>query len=451
MAITTTITDKSIESDTLGRDASSDTIVLKKDQIILGKDNTISMSMLNGANKLVDLGQVDAGDISVYRLEGGSLSVNENTNGDIQIASNTAGDGTGQNGGVYIAYNGGDTAIDESDGNIMIGSISAGEVTIGSATGGSIDITSSDGATINLEELSSGTETIDLLQLAGKVTIGEIDGQRNTTALQVDKLTTGDIVIAEANNTSNRSSARVKVNNSINCNIDIGYGCTTEDVYCDICQNGKFRGTINLYNPRAATINIWNSDKEDTDGTGTFVYLKGTTANTTVSFSHSSNCSIKDTSARVEFGNMAFAADTSTHAKGYKLTTYKDTDYVRYFFASSGYQYLVRATVGGAVRTGLFVWNTKQSSAKMTAAMIDGAFGSSDDDGIYTLVCEPMNSNGAVASSWSGSSGMRVYCNLAKPAWNTDTGVLANKGTNQTQTITYLAVYKLPIHVTFTL
>jgi hypothetical protein len=449
MAVTTTITDKSIESDTLTRDANSNTIVLKKDQIVLGKDNTISMSMLDGSNKLVDLGQVDAGDISVYRLEGGSLSVNENTDGDITIASNTAGDGTGQNGGIYVAYNGGDIAVDESDGSVLIGTLQ-GDNYITEFTGGTLSIEELDAATLSIADCTGATD-IDLVQVQGKVTIGEIYGQKNTTALQVDKLTIGDIVIAEANNTTSRSNAKVKVNNPINCNIDIGYGCTTEDVYCDICENGKFRGKINLYNPRAAVIDIWNSNKESTDGNGTFVYLKGTTANTTVSFSHSSNCSIKDTSARATFGNMAFAADTSTHAKGYNLTTYKDTDQVYYFYGTSGYQYLVRATVGGVVRTGLFVWNTKQSSAKMTAAMIDGAFGSDDEAGIYTLVCEPMNLDGDVASSWGSSSGMRVYCNLAKPAWNTDTGAFANKGTNQTQTITALKAYKLPIHVTFTL
>lgn len=449
MAVTTTITDKSIESDTLTRDANSNTIVLKKDQIVLGKDNTISMSMLDGSNKLVELGQLENGTVDVGIIEGGTLSVNENMNGNIQINYNNAGDGTGQNGGVYIPDNRGDIVVDESDGSIMIGTLK-GDNYVVDLKDGNLSIEELDASTLSIADCTGATN-IDLVQVQGKVTIGEISGQKNTTALQVDKLTIGDIVIAEANNTTSRANAKVKVTNPINCFIELGYGCNTENVGCNICQNGKFRGTTNLYNPRAATINIWNSDKEDTDTRGTFVYLMGATANTTVSFSNSSNCSIKDTSARVEFANMSFAADTSTHAKGYNLTTHKDNDHVYYFYGTSGYQYLVRATVGGVVRTGLFVWNTKQSSAKMTAAMIDGAFGSDDTAGIYTLVCEPMNQNGGVESSWGSSYGMRVYCNLAKPAWNTDTGMFADNGSNQTQTITAMKAYKLPIHVTFTL
>lgn len=156
MSVTTTITNTSIESDVLGRDASSNTIVLKKDEIVLGKDNTIKMQLLDGSGTLVDLGQVDNGDISVGRLEGGTLTVNENTDGDIQIASNTAGDGTGQNGGVYIPYNGGDTVIDESDGNLMIGDISGGEATISEISGGSVDISKLNGGAVDIAEFSSG-------------------------------------------------------------------------------------------------------------------------------------------------------------------------------------------------------------------------------------------------------------------------------------------------------
>jgi hypothetical protein len=156
MAVTTTITDKSIESDTLTRDVNSNTIVLKKDQIVLGQDNTIKMQLLDGSGKLVDLGQVDNGDISVGRLEGGTLYVRENTDGDIEIGSNTAGDGTGQNGGVYIPYNGGDIVVDESDGNLLIGDISGGEATISEISGGSVDISKLNGGAVDIAEFSSG-------------------------------------------------------------------------------------------------------------------------------------------------------------------------------------------------------------------------------------------------------------------------------------------------------
>lgn len=163
MSVTTTITNTSIESNNLSRNADSDTIVLKKNQIVLGKDNTISMQLLDGSGKLVDLVQVDAG----------TISVTSNAEGKIHIGSNIAGGTTEE--GVRIDYNGGDVTIPDNDGDIAIGTISGGSVGVNIMSAGDMTITELDGGNIDIGEiLNDSSVTVDYLT-KGTVTISDID------------------------------------------------------------------------------------------------------------------------------------------------------------------------------------------------------------------------------------------------------------------------------------